>query len=57
MSDDLITNKENVADKAAEPCPECGEAGPHFIPAQHGFHEFWTCAKFYDPVSKRRFEP
>ena len=38
-------------------CTECGERGRHFIPSQYGiFADFWTCSKFYDPVTKRRLE-
>jgi ribosomal protein L32 len=43
-------------------CPECGERGKHWISkigtsfytGNYVDHGFWTCAKFYDPVTKRR---
>ena len=41
--------------KPPELCPECGEAGPHFVAPNIGFPDgFWTCRKFYDAEGKRK---
>lgn len=47
-------------------CPECGERGKHFVGTQHHkvaganypswLNGFWTCSKFYDPVTGRRID-
>jgi hypothetical protein len=37
-------------------CPECGERGRHWVEGSWRDYGFWTCAKFYDPVTKRRIE-
>lgn len=44
-------------------CEECGEKGFHWLAAPMSLMDImtgnekagvWTCAKFYDPVTKRR---
>jgi hypothetical protein len=37
-------------------CHECGERGKHWVEASWIGNGFWICAKFYDPVTKRRIE-
>jgi hypothetical protein len=48
----------------ADKCPECGFPGKHFVQTESAIpwiggiqkynDGFWTCDKFYDPVTKRR---
>ena len=42
-------------------CQNCGERGAHWImmpmlmfPIQGPREGFWTCPKYYDPITKRR---
>ena len=41
-------------------CPECGKPGRHYISLGEDsmvwMNGFWTCDKFYDPITKRRFD-
>ena len=56
--------KQHIKDTSI--CPECGEPGAHLVVLPQSLfavmngevpQQFWTCSKFYDPVTKRRIVP